>query len=548
MDDIFEFLLKKKGKSKQLKKESIKLMPTNKTSVIRIEDKDGKEIVKPDFIKSEVNFLIYPFAALSKKGLEKRTKTEYRKIIKKKTGEIEERLWKVSANTEYGYPGPSAAETDQAITWLINDHGFPIKVIKTSIHELSKIRGEKKAKKGTYSGAIYQEIKKDLLKLKSATIEVKSTFKLKGKKEKWLEGYFNKYDGVFFKGDSLPDSLGGEKAECLYIVLSDIYFDNIKNFYTLPLNWKYQKSLSLPSRKLYGILTLAFNSAFRQGEKLKKYEYLEICQLLPLDSQKYFSRALQQLNKFHDELKDTGFLSKYTWSKGDKIKSTPGNWIITYYPGPRYFKDQEKDIEIVSLQEPDEKDQKKEANLQADELVKCFHKSFRGIDQEPTNKELKQAAGLINKHGLVKSKYIIDYAMRSATETNFQMTTFGAILQYQSEAIENYEKAKRIKLKRKINLIKQEVEFEVSEELKRAEEEFLENLPKDKREEIEKEIGKELRELLIGKDSEIMKRSIKSKIVSRHADLPSYEEFYNQRLEEKLKERGIGPQNEEDEI
>jgi len=60
------------------------------------------------------------------------------------------------------------------------------------------------------------------------------------------------------------------------------------------------------------------------------YKYSTLCQLLPLTPYRYVSQAKRQLNSGNDELKDTGFISKYEWSEnGNK------DWLISYWPGER---------------------------------------------------------------------------------------------------------------------------------------------------------------------------------------------------------------------
>ena len=45
----------------------------------------------------------------------------------------------------------------------------------------------------------------------------------------------------------------------------------------------------------------------------------------------------------------------------------------------------------------------------------------------------------MSKHGLQKTKHIIEYAARKAVETNFQMQHFGAVLSYESRALAELE-------------------------------------------------------------------------------------------------------------
>lgn len=82
-------------------------------------------------------------------------------------------------------------------------------------------------------------------------------------------------------------------------------------------------------------------------------------------------------------------------------------------------------------------------NEQSLELVKYFHKIFFNVDKSyPGSKEVAQAITVIANHGVEQSKYIIDFAHKEAPATNFQIKTFGGILQYTSAALAEYETKK----------------------------------------------------------------------------------------------------------
>lgn len=69
-----------------------------------VEKRESQELNLPKVINSEVNLLVFPFFALSTKGLKKKLETEYRDMVKRGNEKIEI-LWNVSANPKYGYPG-----------------------------------------------------------------------------------------------------------------------------------------------------------------------------------------------------------------------------------------------------------------------------------------------------------------------------------------------------------------------------------------------------------------------------------------------------------
>jgi len=73
---------------------------------------------------------------------------------------------------------------------------------------------------------------------------------------------------------------------------------------------------------------------------------------------------------------------------------------------------------------------------EAGDVVRYFHQVVHGTEQhDPQSKELSQALALITQHGVEKAKYIIDFAAGKATETNFKVQHFGAVLSYASRAV-----------------------------------------------------------------------------------------------------------------
>jgi hypothetical protein len=80
--------------------------------------------------------------------------------------------------------------------------------------------------------------------------------------------------------------------------------------------------------------------------------------------------------------------------------------------------------------------QKNPLIAQAEEIVRHFHKTVHAVaNHQPQLKETDQALTLLTQHGMEKARHIIEYAARKATETNFLMQHFGAVLSYASRAI-----------------------------------------------------------------------------------------------------------------
>lgn len=105
-----------------------------------------------------------------------------------------------------------------------------------------------------------------------------------------------------------------------------------------PIDYDYFKSLkSKIASRLYEILGVKFYGLRNKREKFICYRYSKLCQLLPVTPHEYISLAKQQLDPGNNELRDTGFISKFNWSEnGNK------DWLIYYWPGERAKKEMKK--------------------------------------------------------------------------------------------------------------------------------------------------------------------------------------------------------------
>jgi len=274
-------------------------------------------------LRSEVNLLIYPFFALTSKDIFSRGKSEFKTELRRR----EERLkvsWKVSANQEYGYPGPFTKKVHKAVEQIVERSGFPVEnPIRFSIYELCQILGV------STGGSNYKKIKEALERIIATTIESKGAFYYKGGNE-WIDDKFHLYDRVVFKGKQMP---GGEVAETNLLYLGSWYLENINSRYLKPINFDYYKSLETNiAQRLYELLGVKFYGIHESNQPFIRYKYSTLCQLLPLHKQKYLSKAKHILDPAHQELKETNFLANVNWSGLENEKK---DWYIYYLPGQR---------------------------------------------------------------------------------------------------------------------------------------------------------------------------------------------------------------------
>jgi len=288
--------------------------------------KNNNEIDLPKIINSEVNLLLFPFFALSTKGLKNKTKIVYQEIIKKGNQEIN-LLWKVSSNSEYGYPGPFDRKVQQAISEILSEILKKEGVIKNpiplgSLYNICKRMGISKS-----AGENYRMIKKALERIRATTIKSVGTFYSKEGK-KWVDDNFSLYERVVFKGKELPEN---KIADDNYLFLGSWYLQNLNSFYIKPVDYNYLQTLkSKIASRLYEILGVKFYGLRNKKDNYICYRYSKLCQLLPVTPHEQISLAKQQINPGNNELQDTGFISKFDWNEnGNK------DWLIRYWPGER---------------------------------------------------------------------------------------------------------------------------------------------------------------------------------------------------------------------
>jgi len=297
------------------------------------ENKSNEEQILLQTLRSEVNFLIYPFFALSRKGV--RNKIEYQVMVEREGRRIEI-SWKVASNPEYGHPGLYAKEVYKAIEQIINSLRPPLQnpIPLGPLSHIAQLMGLKPNKDKDYSGWVYQEIKRVLKSIVATTIESRGAFYSKGKRQ-WIEDVFHLYDRVVWRGEELPD---GSIAETNYLFLGSWYLDNINAGYVKPIDYHYYRSLESPiAQRLYEIIGVKLYRVIRGDLKYLRYRYSTLCQLLPIAQQSFLSKAKEKLYHAHQELIKTHFLSQVRWRGLRGIR----DWMIYYYPGSRALEEVE---------------------------------------------------------------------------------------------------------------------------------------------------------------------------------------------------------------
>ena len=225
----------------------------------------------------------------------------------------------------------------------------------------------------------------------------------------------------------------------------------------------YLKSLkSKIASRLYEILGVKFYGLRNKKQDYIHYRYSKLCQLLPVTPHEYISLAKQQLDPGNNELRDTGFISKYDWSEnGNK------SWLIYYWPGER-AKEEMKRIKIKGI------------NNRTEEYLPG--------PKEEVNKYSKEQIDLINK--------LVEINVSKVTAENLIKSNDQELIKKWTEAI-NYSNAEDkaaylVKAIRENWQVPEEYLREIKEKQDREEEEKIEYIKIKQKEEENKKRQEEI--------------------------------------------------------
>jgi hypothetical protein len=292
-------------------------------------------------IKSEADLAGLPFFALSRQEIRERMRTEYT-ITVERDGKRLDVSWKVTPNIAYGYPGPFDRKVHKAIEYLINEQGIPIEnPIPFSLCQLCRLTGV--ADSGTNKSRITHALRR----IVATTVDSEGIFYSKREK-RYITATFHIYDQVVFRGRELPN---GEIADTNYLFLSRWYLDSINAFHLRPIDFCYLRQLNSDiASRLYELLSLKFYGVILNEKLCWRVPYKELCDLLPITSQRYVSHAKRYLEPAHRELMETQFLSNVVWEETGRR-----DWYIVYYPGRKAYEEARPGVvqEELRLELPD---------------------------------------------------------------------------------------------------------------------------------------------------------------------------------------------------
>jgi hypothetical protein len=416
------------------------IMPTSFTPQSNDRDTETPNTLAPlSTIRTETVFSRLPIHNLAKKG-----KVNIQILRKNNRGEVDLR-WEVSYNDRFGQPRQLAYKLDTIIINRKIDElarPLPRMICLGSLHTIAE---ELALKRDTLS------VKKAILQNAASFITAKLRYTGIDGIERTIEAGFTRYS-VVFTGERLPD---GTKADAVYLVLNDPYWEVLNNAPTRPLDYEYLKALAPAAQRFYEIISFKIFAALKYRHPTAKISYSEYCTFSAQQRYRDYDHVKKQMYKVHRPHLKSGYLKKV---ECDAARDSDGNpdWMMYYTPGPKalaefkmfnknhLLSDKAVDVTIdtgTSAPLPAPIDT---SDAQARELVTEFYHRFHNVQNPiPQHKEIAQASRLISTHGMEKARHIVNYSHQIAPGTKYEPQIFGGILQYEGRAIADYNKRQR---------------------------------------------------------------------------------------------------------
>ena len=278
---------------------------------------EPQEIARIVPIRTETAISNLPFHRLSKGN----APIQIAIITKGEKGRVKTH-WEVSANAKYGEPGILAYKLDTLLINRLIDEARPNipKILK--LGSLSEIARELNL--GGDTNKVKKALRQNALSAITAKLEYQG-----------VDGTTRKFEfddtryGVVFVGQKLPN---GKKADAVYIVFHDNYFDMLKMARTRPLDYAYLKALPPASQRLYELIAPQIYASLKNGNPRAKYLYSEFCQRATLTRYNEWEQVKKQLYKVHQPHKASGYIAKVEYEK-TADESGRIDWVMWYTAG-----------------------------------------------------------------------------------------------------------------------------------------------------------------------------------------------------------------------
>jgi hypothetical protein len=275
-----------------------------------------------DIIRTETVLSRLPVHNLAKKG-----SISIQILKKTDTGEIE-LLWRVSPSRDYGEPRQLAYKLDTIIiNQRIDEAGRPLpKILRLgSLNDICAELGLT-----IDHGTNAKNIRNAFLQNALTGITAKFSYRANDGTERRLEAGFTRYS-VIFTGEKLPD---GRKADAVYIVFNDPFWEVLNNAPVRPLDRAYMKELPPAAQRFYEIISRKIFAALKNDYSRAKISYSEYCTFSA--QLRHFERqpVQDQMAKVLRPHKKSGYITGVKYEPTIDAQNQP-DWIMYFTPGPK---------------------------------------------------------------------------------------------------------------------------------------------------------------------------------------------------------------------
>ena len=390
-------------------------------------EKKEKKVVTLDPLYQELNLLRiegYYFSFDPKAASRPVEELNFLERIKTPEGFLENPII-IEPHTKYGRPGPLAYKILQAILKKYSDYYYPFpEYIAFTQRELGRWVG-----RNSWGGYSQKQFYKAIMQLRRTAVSC-SFYEKETKKWKVLD--FQILDSVMLSGRE--DKIN----ECVFKLCPGI-LNSLNNNHFLLLNYHRMKDLPPISTALYKHLFYHF---FRRLEdknlNVKNIchtkDYTDLCTtwLGGLSPQKYKSKILSQQLGYHFKLlKSCGLISRVNIEK-NKL----GNGFnINFFPGKGFFEDygrfsgSNKQLNIDFQKFTDEHKTVKPLKLASYFYIKLHDiQNCDSVCCPPA--DVSYARELLDNYPYETLTKLVDYSIKQAKKTNFDMQCFLAVKTY----------------------------------------------------------------------------------------------------------------------
>lgn len=280
-----------------------------------------RDLAALNIIRTETVLSKLPIHYLAKKG---RVKIEIKRRNEHGAVNLQ---WKVSYSEEYGQARALAYKVDTLlINRRIDEAERPLpKLIK--LGSLSQLCRDMDMPD---SGQNTNNIKRAILQNASAFITAKLSYKGADGVERHLEAGFTRYN-VIFTGERLPN---GKKADAVYLILNDPYWEVLNNAPVRPLDYDYLRELPPAPQRCYEVISYRIFAALKYKHPHAKMSYSDYCTFSAQKRHLDHENFRVQMYKVHRPHVRSGYLEKVDFEETTDGEGKP-DWMMYYTPGER---------------------------------------------------------------------------------------------------------------------------------------------------------------------------------------------------------------------